>query len=45
MVDSMGVWAEGPVTDPGELGAALARAVEAVDGGEPAFVDVRCQPR
>lgn len=45
MVDSMGVWAEGPVTDPGELGPALARAVEAVDGGEPAFVDVRCQPR
>ncbi len=45
MADSMGVWAEGPVTEPGELGAALTRALDVVDGGEPAFVDVRCQPR
>ena len=45
MVDAMGVWAEGPITDPGELGPALVRAVEVVEGGEPAFVDVRCQPR
>ena len=42
---AMGVWAEGPVSDPEDLGAVLARAVEVVDGGEPAFVDVRCQPR
>ena len=41
----MGVWAAGPITDPGDLAPALARAVEVVDGGEPAFVDVRCQPR
>ena len=42
---AMGVWSEGPVTEPDDLGPALARAVEVVDGGEPAFVDVRCQPR
>ena len=45
IASAMGVWAEGPITGPGDLGPALARAVEVVDGGEPAFVDVRCQPR
>ena len=45
MAGAMGVWAEGPITDPDDLGPALARAAEVVDGGEPAFVDVRCQPR
>lgn len=40
-----GVWAEGPILDPADLGPALVRAAEVVDGGEPAFVDVRCQPR
>ena len=42
---AMGVWAAGPITEPGDLGPTLARALEVVDGGEPAFVDVRCQPR
>lgn len=42
---AMGVWAQGPIVDPGDLGAALARAAEVVDSGKPAFVDVRCQPR
>ncbi len=42
---AMGVWSEGPITDPGDLVPVLARAVEVVDAGEPAFVDVRCQPR
>ena len=45
MAGAMGVWAEGPISDPDDLGPALARAAEVVDGGEPAFVDVRCQPR
>ncbi len=45
MAAAMGVWAEGPIADPDDLGPALARAAEVVDGGEPAFVDVRCQPR
>ncbi len=42
---AQGVWAEGPVTDPGKLGAALRRAVEVVKRGEPALVDVVCQGR
>ena len=45
VASAMGVWAEGPITEPGDLAPALARAIEVVDGGEPAFVDVRCQPR
>ena len=45
MAGAMGVWAEGPISDPDDLGPALARAAEVVDGGEPALVDVRCQPR
>ncbi len=42
---SMGLYAEGPVSDPKELGPALKRAVEVVRRGEPALVDVVTQPR
>ena len=42
---SMGVWAEGPVTAPGDLGSALKRAVQVVKGGRPALVDVVSEPR
>lgn len=42
---SMGVWSAGPITDPKELAPALKRAVEVVKSGEPALVDVVCQPR
>jgi len=45
LAQSMGVWAEGPVTDPANLGAALKRAVDVVKRGEPALVDVVCQGR
>jgi len=45
LAQSMGVWAEGPVTDPANLGAALKRAVDVVKGGQPALVDVVCQGR
>ena len=45
IVEGMGVWAEGPITNPSEVGPAMARALSVVDAGEPAFVDVRCQPR
>jgi thiamine pyrophosphate-dependent acetolactate synthase large subunit-like protein len=45
LAQSMGVWAEGPVTDPANLGPALKRAVEVVKRGEPALVDVVCQGR
>lgn len=42
---SLGVWSAGPITDPKELAPALKRAVEVVKRGEPALVDVVCQPR
>jgi len=40
-----GMWAEGPITDPAALGPALKRAVAVVKSGQPALVDVVCQPR
>lgn len=45
MAKSMGVWSSGPIADPAELGPAIARALEVVDQGEPALIDVICQPR
>jgi len=45
MAQSFGVHAEGPVTDPAKLGAALQRAVAVVKRGEPALVDVVSQGR
>jgi acetolactate synthase I/II/III large subunit len=41
----MGIHGEGPVTDPQDLGPAIRRALEAVNRGEPALVDVVTQPR
>jgi thiamine pyrophosphate-dependent acetolactate synthase large subunit-like protein len=41
----MGLHAEGPITDPKDLGPALRRAAEVVMKGEPALVDVVTQPR
>jgi thiamine pyrophosphate-dependent acetolactate synthase large subunit-like protein len=41
----MGVHAEGPITNPNDLGPAIRRAVEVVQRGEPALVDVVTQPR
>jgi acetolactate synthase-1/2/3 large subunit len=41
----MGVWAEGPVEDPEDIGAAVARALEVVKSGKPALVDVICRHR
>ena len=45
IAQGMGVYAEGPITDPNELGPALKRAVAVVKRGEPALVDVVTQPR
>src|SRR5579862_1902009 len=45
MARSMGVYGEGPITDPKDLAPALKRALEAVSRGEPALVDVVTQPR
>ena len=42
---SMGLYGEGPITNPKDLGPALKRAVERVEKGEPALVDVVTQPR
>jgi acetolactate synthase-1/2/3 large subunit len=41
----MGVHGEGPITDPMDLAAALARAVAVVKSGAPAVVDVVTDPR
>jgi len=45
LAQSMGLFAEGPITDPKELGPALKRAIAAVQRGEPALIDVVTQPR
>ena len=45
IAQGLGVHAEGPITDPKDLGPALKRAVEIVRRGEPALVDVVTQPR
>ena len=45
LAQSMGVYAEGPVSDPKELGAAIRRALQVVKRGEPALLDVLTQPR
>jgi acetolactate synthase I/II/III large subunit len=42
---SLGVHAEGPVTDPKELSGAIKRALDVVKRGEPALIDVVTQPR
>jgi acetolactate synthase I/II/III large subunit len=41
----MGVYGEGPISDPAKLGPALQRAVAMVKQGQPALVDVVTQPR
>ena len=45
IAQGMGVHAEGPITDPKDLGPALRRAAEIVRKGEPVLVDVVTQPR
>src|SRR5262245_37183786 len=45
LAQGMGVWAEGPITDPGKIGPALRRAAAEVKNGRPALVDVVCQGR
>jgi len=40
-----GVYAEGPIGDPKDLGPAFERALARVRAGEPALVDVVSQPR
>jgi acetolactate synthase-1/2/3 large subunit len=45
MARSMGLYGEGPITNPNDLGPALRRAIERVERGETALVDVVTQPR
>jgi thiamine pyrophosphate-dependent acetolactate synthase large subunit-like protein len=45
MAESFGVHGEGPISDPNQLGPAIARALKVVKSGLPALVDVVCQPR
>jgi thiamine pyrophosphate-dependent acetolactate synthase large subunit-like protein len=45
IVQGMGVHAQGPITNPNDLGPALKRAVEVVKKGEPSLIDVVTQPR
>jgi acetolactate synthase I/II/III large subunit len=45
LAESMGMYGEGPISDPKDLGPALKRAIEVVKRGEPALLDVVTQPR
>ena len=45
LAESMGVHAEGPITDPAKLGPALQRAIAVVKSGKPALLDVISQGR
>ena len=40
----MGWYAEGPITDPKQLGPAIRRALAVVEKGEPALLDAVTQP-
>ena len=45
MARSYGLYAEGPISNPNDLGPAIRRAIERVKRGEPALLDVLTQPR
>ncbi len=45
MARAYGMFAEGPIENPGDLGPALRRSVERIKSGEPALIDVVSQPR
>ena len=45
LAKSLGWYAEGPISDPKDLSAALRRGIERVEKGEPALIDVVTQPR
>ena len=44
LAQSMGWYAEGPITDPKQLGPAIRRALAVVEKGEPALLDAVTQP-
>ncbi len=45
MAKAYGVYGQGPIDNPNDLGPAIKRAIEVVKRGEPALVDVLTQPR
>jgi thiamine pyrophosphate-dependent acetolactate synthase large subunit-like protein len=45
LAESMGMYGDGPISDPKDLGPAIRRAIEVVKRGEPALLDVVTQPR
>src|SRR5688572_26407926 len=45
IAQGMGVHAQGPITNPNDLGPAIRRALDVVKRGEPSLIDVVTQPR
>jgi thiamine pyrophosphate-dependent acetolactate synthase large subunit-like protein len=45
MAKTYGMYSEGPIGDPKDLGPAIKRSIERVKAGEPALIDVLTQPR
>ncbi|HEX3485516.1 MAG TPA: thiamine pyrophosphate-dependent enzyme [Micropepsaceae bacterium] len=45
LAKSMGVYSQGPISNPADVGAAIQRAIAVVKKGEPALIDVVSQPR
>jgi acetolactate synthase I/II/III large subunit len=45
VAQGLGLYAEGPISNPNDLGPALRRALAVVKKGQPALVDVVTQPR
>jgi benzoylformate decarboxylase/acetolactate synthase-1/2/3 large subunit len=45
LAQSLGVFGQGPITNPNDLGSAMAKALAVVKRGEPALIDVVCQGR
>ncbi|HKE83594.1 MAG TPA: thiamine pyrophosphate-dependent enzyme [Vicinamibacterales bacterium] len=45
IAQGLGVHAQGPITNPNDLGPAIKRAIDVVKKGEPSLIDVVTQPR
>lgn len=45
LAQSLGWYAEGPITDPKDLAGAIRRAIAVVERGQPALLDTVTQPR
>ena len=45
LAKSMGVYSQGPISNPADVGPAIQRAIAVVKKGEPALIDVVSQPR